>query len=178
MADKLGINLRQHSVSILSTEGLNFDCFAPLFGDGAIPVKVAILSDSDPDGFPKSEDPVKLSAPASAINALRNSCIEVFFAKKTLEYDLALCPENQASMLAALHEIHPGIAGTLEPQVAAASPDNKPRLLFCGMFARDVGANVKKGEFAQALATVIATPSATFKVPTYVCKALEYVTGP
>ena len=58
----------------------------------------------------------------------------------------------------------------------AASEDDKPRVLFCGMFDRANGANVKKGEFAQALAAVIAEPSVPFTVPQYIYDALTYVT--
>jgi putative ATP-dependent endonuclease of OLD family len=178
LASKLGLKLRQQSVSVLSTEGLNFDCFAPLFGDTAIPIRVAILTDSDTAGYPKLGDATTLSATATAISALKNSCVQPFFAQKTLEYDLALHPENRTAMLNALTEIHPGIAPDLEAKVTAASEDDKARTLFCGMFDRDKGSNVKKGEFAQALAAVIAPAGVGFKVPPYIKDALTFVTGP
>jgi len=38
--------------------------------------------------------------------------------------------------------------------------------------------NVKKGEFAQALAAVIADPAVSFTTPTYIADALAYVTTP
>ncbi len=178
LASKLGIKLRQQSVSVLSTEGLNFDCFAPLFGDSAIPVRVAILTDSDTAGYPKLKDPPTPSAAATAISALKNSCVQPYFAQKTLEYDLALHPVNRTAMLNALAEIHPGVASDLEAQVTAASEDDKARTLFCGMFERDKGNNVKKGEFAQALAAAIVPAGVAFTVPPYITDALTYVTAP
>ena len=48
LAKKCGHNLRNHSVSLISVEGLNFDCFLPLFGKGKIPIRVAVLTDADP----------------------------------------------------------------------------------------------------------------------------------
>lgn len=178
LARKLGLNLRHQSVSVLSTEGLNFDCFAPLFGDAAIPIRVAIVTDSDTAGYPKLGDSTTLSAAATAIGALKNSCVQPYFAQKTFEYDLALHADNRTAMLNALAEIHPGIAADLAAKVAAAAEDDKARTLFSGMFERDKGNNVKKGEFAQALAAVIAPPGVPFKVPPYIKDALAYVTGP
>lgn len=178
MAAKQGIKLREHSVTILSTEGLNFDCFAPLFGESAIPIRVAIITDSDTATFPQLADTPTLSAAATAISALSNTCIKTCFAKKTLEYDLALHPENQAAMLAALAEIHPGISAALKLKVDAAKAADKPQILFCGMFDRGTSGNVKKGEFAQSLAEYLAAPAVTFTVPPYIQSALDYVTAP
>ena len=176
MATKLGIKLREHSVTLLSTEGLNFDCFVPLFGEFAIPIRVAIISDSDTNTYPTLADTPTMSPAAAAIEALANSHIKTYFAKKTLEYDLALHPENQAHMLAALAEIHPGISADLKATVDAADPADKPKLLFRGMFDRETGSNVKKGEFAQALAEYLADPTVTFTTPPYIKDALTYMT--
>lgn len=59
-----------------------------------------------------------------------------FFAQKTLEYDLALQPGNQKAMLTALKDIHPEIGAELEATVDAAAVDDRPRVLFSGMFKR------------------------------------------
>jgi putative ATP-dependent endonuclease of OLD family len=110
---------------------------------------------------------------------LENTHIKAYFAARTLEYDLALLPANQTHMLSALADIHPGIAEDLKVKVDAAAAADKPRELFRGMFDRGptVG-NVKKGEFAQALAAVISDPTVSFTTPTYIADALAYVTAP
>jgi putative ATP-dependent endonuclease of OLD family len=177
MAAKLGIKLREHSVTILSTEGLNFDCFAPLFGESAIPIRIAIITDSDTETFPQLTDTAPLSAAATAIGTLENVCIKPYFAKKTLEYDLALYPENQTAMLAALTEIHPNISAALKLEVDAATAADRPRILFRGMFDRGTSGNVRKGEFAQALAEYLAASAVPFTVPPYIQSALDYVTA-
>lgn len=178
LAAKMGIKLREHSVTILSTEGLNFDCFAPLFSSAAIPIRVAILTDSDTPGYPAPGDTLTLSAAATAISKLANTHIKTYFAARTLEYDLALHAENHTHMLTALADIHPGIAESLKVKVDAAVGADKSRELFCGMFDRgSTLTNVKKGEFAQALATVIADPTVSFITPTYIADALAYVTA-
>lgn len=48
LAKKIGYDLRQHGVSLISVEGLNFDSFLPLFGDNALRIPVAVLTDADP----------------------------------------------------------------------------------------------------------------------------------
>lgn len=48
LAKRMGCNLRQHGVSLISVEGLNFDSFLPLFGDKALKIPVAVLTDADP----------------------------------------------------------------------------------------------------------------------------------
>ena len=48
LAKRIGYDLRQHGVSLISVEGLNFDSFLPLFGDKALRIPVAVLTDADP----------------------------------------------------------------------------------------------------------------------------------
>ncbi|HAY07058.1 MAG TPA: AAA family ATPase [Hyphomonas sp.] len=48
IAKKIGFDLREHGVSLISVEGLNFDCFLPLFGAAAIKIPVAVITDADP----------------------------------------------------------------------------------------------------------------------------------
>jgi putative ATP-dependent endonuclease of OLD family len=48
LAKRVDCDLRQHGVSLISVEGLNFDSFLPLFGDAALKIPVAVLTDADP----------------------------------------------------------------------------------------------------------------------------------
>ena len=65
LAKRMGCNLRQHGVSLISVEGLNFDSFLPLFGDTALKIPVAILTDADPVA-PKADPATAAAAPAAA----------------------------------------------------------------------------------------------------------------
>jgi putative ATP-dependent endonuclease of OLD family len=179
LAKKLKTDLRKHGVSVLSTEGLNFDAFAPLFGKDALNVRVAIVSDADPEvpaEFPKLGDALSFSDGARSIKKLENDFVKTFFAQKTLEYDLALQPKNQTIMLDALKELHPGIAGDVKATVDAALADDRPKELFNGMFDRGkTKQNVQKGAYAQALAQMIADTKTDFSVPSYIREAIEYI---
>jgi putative ATP-dependent endonuclease of OLD family len=176
IARKLGVDLRKHSVSVLSTDGLNFDCFLPLFGEAALNVRVAVLTDADPPkAYPKLGDALVLSDAAKSIEDKKSVFVEPFFAQKTLEYDLALQAENQPLMLSALEELHPEIGKALRIEVDKVPPEDKPRVLFSGMFERDKGTDVQKGKYAQTLAQAIAAEGAVFKAPPYIQAMLEFI---
>jgi len=67
LAKRMGCDLRQHGVSLISVEGLNFDSFLPLFGYKALKIPVAVLTDADP--VPPKADPAAVpesSLPTSA----------------------------------------------------------------------------------------------------------------
>jgi putative ATP-dependent endonuclease of OLD family len=177
LAQNLSINLRRHSISVISTDGLNFDAFIPLFSESQLKIPVAIVTDGDPPGaYPKTGEVLARSAAADAIAATVNTYVSVFFASKTLEYDLALIPANLPTMLAALKDIHPGIGAELEDLVAAAHEDDKAKVMFQGMFERGSKGNVRKGAFGQALAQAVFEGKHPLIAPEYIKNALTAIT--
>lgn len=48
LAKKMGLDLREYGVSLISVEGLNFDSFLPLFGEQGLRIPVAVVTDADP----------------------------------------------------------------------------------------------------------------------------------
>lgn len=181
LAKKAQYDLRKHSISVISTDGLNFDAFLPLFGEKAMQIPVAVITDADPpepDQFPTAKDALRLSDAATAISKFKDNYVRCFFAQKTLEYDLAFDATRRTLMTSALKEIHPEIGADLEVRVAAVGSDQeKARVLFSGMFDRPKGtANVKKGRFAQALAHGIAKSKDDVELPAYLKAALDFTT--
>lgn len=184
LSKKHGYDLRDHGVSLISVEGLNFDCFMPLFGEKAITVPVAVVTDADPttkiDGktvglYPAADETVDPSDTAKSMLRLEDSLIKVFLGQKTFEYDLALIGKNRPAMLAALKEIHPNIGDELEADVALAVGNQaKAETLFRGMFERK-SANVSKGRFAQALASQVQDNKAEIEAPGYILAAIKHV---
>ena len=187
LAKKSGSDLRDHGVSLISVEGLNFDCFMQLYGAAGINIPISIITDADPqkedgpDGMPVAQYPasgsaVTPSANASAMKAQESGLLKVFFGVKTFEYDFALHEKNRVAMLLALKDIHPKLGEKLEAQVAAETDDAaKARVLFSGMFERRDN-NVQKGRFAQALATRIEDDALEIVVPDYILDAVKHVT--
>lgn len=184
LAEKCGHKLREHGVSLISVEGLNFDSFLPLFGAKALKIPVSIITDADPVGesegdeepqaiYPAPGDAVKVSDNTAKMKASEDAYVKVFHGLKTFEYDLALHPDNRAAMLTALKELHPKIGEAVSTAVEAAEGDAaKARALFIGMFERPQN-NVQKGRFGQALAQVIADGTA-FLVPDYIRDAIAH----
>lgn len=184
MAQKCGYNLRDYAVSLISVEGLNFDCFLPLFGEKSIRIPVAVITDADPfvmvgnestPVYPCADDAIEVSANTEVLLGCKDEFIGVFHGQKTLEYDLALHESNRTVMLKALKTLHPGIAASVEKNVNAATGDAaKAKILFSGMFERNSN-NVQKGRFGQALAQELLDSKSDCVVPDYIKKAIEHV---
>jgi putative ATP-dependent endonuclease of OLD family len=184
LAEKCGHKLRVHGVSLISVEGLNFDSFLPLFGEKALKIPVAVITDADPTAEPEGGGEAQALYPAlgDAVNVSDNTAkmkeredtfVKVFHGLKTLEYDLALHADNRTAMLAALSELHPKIGKAVSAAVDAAEGDAaKARALFSGMFERPQN-NVQKGRFGQALAQVFVDGAACV-VPDYISKAIAH----
>ena len=184
LAEKAGYTLREHGVSLISVEGLNFDSFLPLFGATALKIPVAVITDADPVAnaaedeepqalYPAPGDPVQVSDNTAKMKESEDDFVKVFHGLKTLEYDLALHADNRMAMLAALKELHPKIAKDLSAKVDAAEGEAlKARTLFSGMFERSQN-NVQKGRFGQALAQLFADGAACV-VPDYIGNAIAH----
>jgi putative ATP-dependent endonuclease of OLD family len=185
LASRAGFDLRKHAVSLISVEGLNFDSFLPLFGEGALKIPVALITDADPaqeqddDGIPQALYPALGDAVVASANTLKmkereDAYVKVFHGLKTLEYDLALYADNRTAMLSALKELHPKISEVVETAVEAAQGDAaKAKALFTGMFERPQN-NVQKGRFGQSLAQILARPETPCTVPDYIRHAMVH----
>lgn len=68
LAKRIDYDLRKHGVSVINVEGLNFDSFLPLFGDEALKIPVAILTDADP--VPQDSEPSTGTHEIDAADAL------------------------------------------------------------------------------------------------------------
>ncbi|MDT8873007.1 ATP-dependent endonuclease [Komagataeibacter rhaeticus] len=86
-------DLRNHGVSLISVEGLNFDCFMPLFGENAIPIRVSVITDADPSTtvdektvalYPAAFDNVDPSDTTKSMLRLQDDLVRVFHGQKHL----------------------------------------------------------------------------------------------
>lgn len=185
LAERNKVNLRKHAVSLISVEGLNFDSFLPLFGEAALKIPVAVITDADPTQvppggdkalplYPGAKDVVPVSDNTAKMKGAEDALVKVFHGVKTFEYDLALYADNRTAMLSALKDIHPIIAAGVQVEVDAAVGDAaKAKALFRGMFERESN-NVQKGRFSQALAQTLANAATPFVVPEYITRAIAH----
>lgn len=90
LAKRIGRNLRQHGVSLISVEGLNFDSFLPLFGDKALKIPVAVLTDADPmppKAAAGTSSPATTAVPAASVATAAASAAEPVVALAAAAYD-------------------------------------------------------------------------------------------
>lgn len=185
LAERANFRLREHAVSLISVEGLNFDSFLPLFGEKALKIPVAVITDADPEAvlvegddpqpaYPEPGEVITVSDNTTKMKGCEDILVKVFHGLKTLEYDLALHEDNRSAMLKALKEIHPKIGGTVQVEVDGVVGDAaKARALFSGMFERKQN-NVQKGRFGQSLAQILANPEVPCVVPEYIRNAIAH----
>ena len=171
LAKKLNYDLDKLGITVVNVEGINFGAFLPLFGENALRVPVAVLTDSDPGTciYPTKEE-VVYPKNKSSLEKLENFYVKVYFARKTFEYDLALEEQNIRVLLSALELIHPGIASKLQEKIDNTGDLNIPMEFFKCVFQDH---DTRKGEYAQALAEVIG--DSDFVIPEYIQKALAYL---
>lgn len=184
LSEKMGFNLRDHGVSLISVEGLNFDSFMPLFGEKALKIPVSIITDADPMSEPDEDDKryalypelgavVPVSDNTAKMKKMEDTYLKVFHGVKTLEYDLALHDKNRAVMLDSLKELHPQIGKCVETAVNAVGDNaEKAKALFKGMFEREQN-NVQKGRYGQSLAQNFANGTECV-VPDYIQNAIKH----
>lgn len=189
LAKHLGFDLKKHTVSVISVDGLNFDCFLPLMGINNLSIPVAVITDADPSKeedsegkktvaiYPILDEIIEVSDNTKSLIAREDDLVKIFYGVKTFEYDLAFHEENVDVMLAALSEIHPKISSSISDDIKTkVSSQEKAKAIFCGMFERGTGkTNVQKGRFAQELAYQLSLDGTKFEVPKYIQDAIRHV---
>ena len=173
LANRLGINLTEHGVSVISVDGVSFGPFIRLFSDTGLPTRCAIISDSDPytDAAGVEHD---MSAVAQQLITTANDKIRVHLSEKTLEWQIAF--ENWATtdlLRDALASVHPR---TAFPSAGATQGVDGQR-----EFADDFLSVISKskGPFAQELARqIINSRDIVFSVPPYIADAIRWAASP
>ena len=165
-----GGDLKEASVTVLNADGINFNAFIPLFGEGRIDVPVVILTDGDAKeiGGEKSAIASYLREQAADIPNLSIEMSEV-----TFEHELARSEMLLPHMVTALKALHPRIGATLEFEIESLDTVDERAGKFLEVF---VGKSVSKGHFAQELAQLLAERDLGAKaVPDYIRNALSHL---
>ncbi|MBH0084343.1 ATP-dependent endonuclease [Salinibacterium sp. SWN167] len=166
-----GISLAETGITVVSVDGLAFDPFISVFENGGIPLRCAVVSDSDPTPSELDEngsDQFALpSATATKLKGRDGGNIRVVLATRTFEWDLAYVNFEKPSVLIdALEAIRPRVADRLRAAKFADASEFADGLL-------DAVSKVK-GPFAQALADSIEESEAQIVVPAYVMDAINF----
>jgi putative ATP-dependent endonuclease of OLD family len=177
LARMAGGNLKDSSVTVLNADGINFNAFVPLFGNGRLGLSVAILTDGD--------DADRTGTPSETARGLKAKEAEipnlhVEYGEITFEHELARSAALLPFMLQAFQTLRPTLGAALDTQINGLGTDDAKADAFLDEFLRS---KTSKGEFAQELAGLfedsLSNPEAgAFPVdcvPQYICNALEFL---
>lgn len=210
MAKLLKRSLDKYAVEVVNVDGVSFKPFAHMFTrpDSAVCefAKAALITDDDrctdkddPETYiskdldfdsDKLDEVIKkllIGKPSSRCTEISSECtaahIQPFTATKTLEYELALIPDNVQFMLNALIEVYPNVGKELSTKIKSLST-NEEKAACIWLFIQT--RNKSKGTFAQVLSKVIRDQAEKiankkeveklFCVPSYIKKAVYAVT--
>jgi putative ATP-dependent endonuclease of OLD family len=165
-----GGDLKKSAVTVVNADGINFNCFLPLFGSGRITCPVAILTDGDADkiGGACSATAANLKAIETTIENLRVEQSEI-----TFEHELARSPLMLPLMLDAFEALYPSVAAKLRSTISALTNEDDMADAFFSQFRISAKS---KGVFAQELAALL--DNADLKeaaVPQYIRSALKFL---
>lgn len=162
--------LKKSAVTVLNADGINFDAFLPLFGNGRLGLPVAILTDGD--------DVAKIGTPSAAAIGLKSkeaniSNLRVEFCQITFEHELARSSILLPFMLSAYQTLHPQNGAALNTAISKLGADEERADAFLTEFLRN---RTSKGRFAQELAGLIEEAGLKVEaVPKYICDALLFL---
>jgi putative ATP-dependent endonuclease of OLD family len=165
-----GGNLKDSAVTVLNADGINFNAFLPLFGNGRLGLPVAILTDGD--------DAAKNGTPSATTRGLKAKeadipNLRVEFGQITFEHELARSPALLPLMLDAYESLHPTIGSILKTTIVGQGTNEEKADTFLAAFLRS---KTSKGEFAQELAGLLEGADLTADaVPKYIRDVLVYL---
>ena len=196
-----GFDLAQASVAVVPMAGVDFATFGKLFGEGAIDIPVAIVTDGDPTvEYPDGEDKWLTAQPKRIDGAIevcarvkklltdfeKNGRVRVCHSVVTLEHDLASAgAENGLALFDAWTKCYERRPRRLARKSVekAATADERALLLWRAICLGDPAHG--KAEVAQALAGVLDEKKddgslvvEKFEVPKYLKDALVHVLPP
>lgn len=170
LAKVAGGDLKESAVTVVNADGLNFNCFLPLFGENRLASPVAILTDGDAKkiGGPFSATATKLKAMEAEIPNLRVECCAI-----TFEHELARSADVLPLMIEAFKTLHPLTGATLKTAIDALTTNDEKADTFLTTF---IESKTLKGIFAQELAGLLDASNLQPKaVPDYIRKVLEFL---
>lgn len=165
-----GGNLKDSAITVVNTNGINFNAYIPLFGSERLSMPVVILTDGD--------DKESTGTPSETTKGLKEKeadipNLRVEFGQITFEHELALCSSLLPFMLNAFEILHPELGATLKTTITGLGTDDVKADAFLKEFLRS---KTSKGEFAQELAGLL--EDADLKpddVPQYIKAGLSYL---
>ncbi|MBO6584761.1 MAG: AAA family ATPase [Gracilimonas sp.] len=165
-----GGDLKESAITVINTQGINFDAFLSLFVQNEKNMPIAILTDGDAD-----EIGGDISATAKGLKekeeVVHNLSVELPII--TFEHELARSEVMLSHLINAFKEVHPQLGVTLEQELNSINGIDQKANRFLEVFKEK---KVSKGKFAQELAYILGkTELGPEFVPEYIKKALRHL---
>jgi len=170
LAKIAGGSLKESAVTVLNAEGVNFNCFLPLFGDKRLGFPVAILTDGDASAI---GDPPSATAGGLKSKELEIPNLQVQFSERTFEHELARSAQILPLMLNAFEILHPIVGKELKASIGQLDSNDKKADAFLDAFTN---ARTSKCSFAQELAILLEPSNLKSEaVPNYIQNVLKFL---
>lgn len=163
-------SLKKSAVTVVMTDGINFNAFLPLFGPQKLAIPVAILTDGDAESI--------TAGPSATANGLKGKEAEipnlrVEYCAITFEHELARSPKILDLMLQAFKSLHRNKGKALESDLKTISGADGRADAFYRCFKET---DTSKGNFAQELSLLLESASlAREDVPSYILSVFEFL---
>lgn len=164
-------SLKESAVTVVNADGINFNAFIPLFGEGRLRIPVAILTDGD-----ASKIGGEMSTSAARLKKLESKVpnLVIEMSEITFEHELARSAALLPHMVTAFKELHPRKGAELENALLSAESADEKADAFHHVFSTTT--RLSKGQFAQELAAVLEECDLEpDSVPQYVRNALAHL---
>lgn len=170
LAKIAGGSLKESAVTVINTDGINFNAFLPLFGSGRLSSRVAILTDGDAE---KIGDPPSATAAGLKAKEAEIPNLHVEFSEITFEHELARSAAILPVMLNAFSNLRPMLGARLRGELGALNSAGDKADCFLKAF---LDSQTSKGEFAQELAVLLdAANLQAGAVPGYIQRSLAFL---
>ena len=189
LARLLDVDLSSEQVSVLPAYGVGFDTLANVLGPKGLDVRVAILTDADPEvnrhngwrsdapevdgagNFPRSDRTENLISKFQ-----EHPSVRVFSSELTLEYDLAAPTKANAQLMAEVWRDQYPQSPVVTPDLVNATGSSQEAALTVWRGICRSETSGSKAEFAHSLAERLSdTTTEDFEVPAYIRQAIEWV---
>jgi putative ATP-dependent endonuclease of OLD family len=162
--------LKDSAVTVLNTDGINFNAFLPLFGEHKLRFRVAILTDGDAKKMADTSSATAKNL-KDAEKLIPNLRVEM--SSITFEHELARSATLLPFMLNAFENLHPNRGKRLKGDINQLESNDQKADAFLEAF---LDSKTSKGCFAQELASLLDTEDLhADAVPAYIRSALAFL---
>ncbi len=166
-----GIDLRDCAVTVVNVDGLSFAPFYRIFKEDNVRIPCAVVTDGDPAAESDGVSGVyEHGSRAKDVIADMDGYCKAFVAKRTFEYELALCG-NEVCIASLFKTRHPQLGKELEDKLKTTATLEEKALAVQEYVCRQ---GTYKADLAHDLLIGVEGGSINLSVPDYIADAIRF----